>query len=98
MLYMVLNMIFLPLTGLVTLDEFIILFFSNDLDFIEVISRNMGSMAAFFGTYLLQVTFISNCIMLLDIPHFLYRTLKGTLKSFFIDSFEDDWFFDLGYY
>lgn len=98
MFFMALNMIFLPLTGLVTIDEFIELFVKNESNFIDIISKNMGSMAAFFLTYLLQVTFLSNMIQLLDLPHFMYKTIVGGFMSFSTDKWKDDWYFPLGYY
>ena len=95
---MALNMIFLPLTGLVTIDEFINLMVTSDLEFVNVISKNMGSMAAFYVTYLLQVTFLSNCIQLLDLPHFMYKSFVSNFMIFRTEKWTDDWFFPLGYF
>ena len=63
--YMTLNMIILPLTGLISFEE-ILLLAKNDkitiINLLEVVSSNVGNMASFFVTYIMQVTFISNCI------------------------------------
>jgi hypothetical protein len=58
--FMTMNMIFLPLTGLVSIKDFLSTI--ADKSFLDQISKNMGQMAAFFATYLMQTTFIFNCI------------------------------------
>jgi uncharacterized membrane protein (DUF485 family) len=62
LIFMSLNMIFLPLTGLVQIEEFLNIFVNIDISVIDTISKNIGEMAAFFTSYVMQVTFISNCI------------------------------------
>ena len=95
---MAINMVFLPLTGLISIEELIHYLASFDINIIDAISKNIGAMAAFFVSYVMQVTFLSNCIQLLDLPHFLVKTFKYYLRSFQMRPFKDDWFFDLGYY
>ena len=70
----------------------------TDFEFVNIISQNLGTMAAFFATYILQITFLSNCIQLLDIPHLIIRTMKGLCRNLLYENLQDDWFFNLGYY
>ena len=74
------------------------LFLKSDLEFVDVISQNLGSMAAFFATYILQITFLSNCIQLLDIPHLFMRTMMALFRNLLYENLQDSWFFSLGYY
>ena len=78
LVFMCLNMILLPLTGLVSYEE--ILVFARDENFdarkvLNAVSENMGNMASFFTLYLMQVTFLSNLIQMYDIPHLCYKSL-----------------------
>ena len=82
LIFMAINMVFLPLTGLVSIEELIKYFASFDFKIIDVISQNIGAMAAFFVSYVMQVTYISNCIQLIDLPHFIVKTSKFYLKHF----------------
>ena len=54
-IYMVLNMIILPLSGLISFEELLILFQAKaDLaDLIGTLAGNTGNMASFFVTYLM---------------------------------------------
>lgn len=78
---MAINMVFLPLTGLISIEELIKYLASFDLNIIDAISKNIGAMAAFFVSYVMQVTFISNCIQLLDLPHYIVKTFKMYLRK-----------------
>jgi len=96
--YMGLNMVLLPLTGLITIKEFMNLILEEEFNLISHIAGNLGNMASFFATYLMQVTFISNCIQMFDLPHFIVKNLKKFVARKQLKKFTDDWFFDLGYY
>ena len=78
LVFMLLNMVLLPMTGLVSYEE--ILFFIKDENFtpeniINAMSENLGNMVSFFVVYLMQVTFFSNMIQLYDIPHLLFKQM-----------------------
>lgn len=62
LIFMSLNMIFLPMTGLVSIKDFLDYFIGKEFDLIEEMSSHMGQMAAFFATYIMQTTFVFNCI------------------------------------
>lgn len=99
--YMTLNMIILPLTGLISFEEILLLAKSDKImivDILGVLSSNLGNMASFFVTYIMQVTFLSNCIQLFDIPHFLWKNMFSFLYWLKQKPYEDDWFYQLGYY
>jgi len=53
LIFMGINMVFLPLTGLITIDELLKYFASFDFKFIDAISKNIGAMAAFFVSYVM---------------------------------------------
>ena len=99
LILMHLNMIILPLTGLETYEQIIWLIkASTPTDLIAIISSNLGTMAAFIITYLVQLVFITNCIQMLDVPHFIIKgffTLTNWLRH---RPYSDDWSFQLGYY
>mmetsp|Transcript_17150 Transcript_17150/g.16369 ORF Transcript_17150/g.16369 Transcript_17150/m.16369 type:complete len:126 (+) Transcript_17150:1390-1767(+) len=81
--FMILNNIFLPMTGLITIKEFLDLTL-NSIEakkLFQEIAKNIGLMGAFFLKYLMQITFISNGVQLLDLPHFLVKTLKKWCRS-----------------
>ncbi len=58
----------------------------------------MGQMAAFFATYLMQTTFIFNCIQLLDLPHLVMYVIGKIVASIKLQKFKDFYPFQLGYY
>jgi hypothetical protein len=62
LIFMTINMIFLPLTGLISINDLLKVFLYSELDFVQQVSSHMGQMAAFFATYIMQTTFVSNCI------------------------------------
>lgn len=66
---MAINMVILPLTGLLTIQNLTDYIWKADLEVFETISKNIGQMAAFFAIYLMNTTFIFNCVHLLDLPH-----------------------------
>ena len=101
LVFMMLNMILLPMTGLVTYEE--LLTFARDSDFkieklLNKISLNMGNMASWFAVYLMQVTFLSNMIQLFDVPHLLYKSGMRLIAYIRQKHFIDDYYFQLGYY
>jgi len=57
------NMIILPLAGLITYEQIVNFIKEKKLDKIPVyIAANVGDTASFMATYLMQVVFITNCI------------------------------------
>lgn len=66
----------------------------------------MGSMGSFFIRYMMQVAFILNMLYLLDIPHFIVKTVRLWHHKYKyrlypdknMSAFKDTWFFDLGYF
>ena len=101
LVFMMLNMILLPLTGLVSYEELLVFIREENFEFdavINAVARNMGNMASFFSVYLMQVTFLSNLIQLYDVPHLMYKSLFRIVSYIQQKHFEDDFFFQLGYY
>lgn len=72
----------------------------------ESVAKDMGNMGSFFVRYLMQVAFILNMIYLLDIPHFIVKSVRmclhkrkyRLLKDKGTSTFKDTWYFDLGYF
>ena len=63
LLLMHINMLILPLTGLITYEQIISFIKENSFEqLLTFMSGNVGAMAAFMTSYLLQVVFITNCI------------------------------------
>ena len=58
----------------------------------------MGSTLAFFSSYTLSVTFVSNCIQWLDLPHLVISILKKFLAKVGNKPYVDTFVFDIGYY
>ena len=93
------NMIILPLTGLVTYEQLIYQYKrSPTFEFVTIISANLGTMAAFITTYLVQLVFITNCIQMLDVPHFIIKSFFTLVNWVRHRPYKDDWSFQLGYY
>jgi len=55
-------------------------------------------MAAFITTYLVQVIFITNCIQMLDVPHFIVKGFLTFVNWLRHRPYKDDWYFQIGYY
>lgn len=53
----------------------------------------MGQMAAFFATYIMQTTFVSNCIQLLDLPHLIISQFSKLVDRFKDREFKDKYAF-----
>jgi len=102
--FMVLNTIFLPLTGFLSIREFLSYLYdnlegSNDIsDVVNSVTFKLGIMGTFFLRFLCQVTFVSNGIQLLDIPHFFVKSIRKCCHKNKQTEFKDTWFFDLGYH
>lgn len=50
----------------------------------------------YFLRYLIQCTFLTNMMAILDIPHHLFMYMKKSFSKY-SDDLHDDWYFDLGY-
>ena len=57
------------------------------------IASNVGDLATFMLTYLMQVVFITNCIQMLDVPHFLWKGFFTLVNWIRYRPYKDDWFF-----
>lgn len=62
-------------------------------------SQNFLGTSEFFLKYIIQCSFITNVVALLDIPHHVYIWMKkvSSNRKQFKDEVVDDWYFDLGY-
>lgn len=99
LILMHLNMLILPLAGLITYEQIIEFIKQESFDnMLGSIAGNVGRMAAFITTYLVQVIFLTNCIQMLDVPHFLWKNFFAFLNWMRHRPYKDDWFFQLGYY
>ena len=97
--FMGLNMIILPLTGLISIQDFIDYGLTNEFRVINELAVRIGQMAAFFTTYMMQVTFLFNCIQVLDLGHlFISLIWSRFLKTIQGLEFRDEYPFDLGYW
>lgn len=99
LLFMTLNMILLPLTGLISIQDFIDYSISNELNFVNDLGLRMGQMAAFFTIYLIQVTFLFNLGQVLSTSHLISSLLWDRFIKFLKGiQFKDEYPFDLGYW
>ena len=88
------NMLILPLTGLITYEQIISFIKENSFEqLLTFMSGNVGAMAAFMMSYLLQVVFITNCIQMLDTPHFCYKYFFTLFNWVRHKPYKDDWLF-----
>lgn len=62
LILMHINMLILPLAGLITYEQIIQFIKNSEINLLKYISGNLGAMAAFITAYLVQVVFITNCI------------------------------------
>lgn len=67
--FMGLNMIFLPLTGMISIQDFIDYSVMNEFRVLNELGGRIGQMAAFFTIYVMQTTFLFNCVQVLDLSH-----------------------------
>lgn len=99
LIFMTINMIFLPLTGLISSQELVDLWLEeSEVSILKTMSQNIGQMAAFFATYIMQTTFIFNCVQLLDLPHLCIMGIQWASASVKGDLYKDQYPFQLGYY
>jgi hypothetical protein len=70
LIFMSLNMIALPLTGLVEISELMNYFVKTALNPVDL-SEKISETAAFFTNYVMQVSLLSNGMFLIDIVHLL---------------------------
>lgn len=102
---MMINTVFIPITQTTTILSFIYYITErniDDFDNIQVeLSEKFLKTSEFFLKYIVQCTFMTNIVQILDIPHFIYMKLKRLFMRSQIyeeDEIEDDWYFDLGYH
>ena len=94
LILMHINMLILPLAGLITYEQIIQFIKENAVGELFVnLSNNIGDMAAFMLTYLVQVIFITNCIQMLDVPHFIVKGFLTFVNWLRHRPYKDDWYF-----
>lgn len=83
-IFMSLNIIFIPLTNYITVKEFLNFFIDalKSQHFLELLSKDMGTMGSFFIRYVMQVAFILNMFYLLDIPHWLIKAIRQKIHAY----------------
>ena len=96
LIFMGLNMIALPLTGLVEISELINYFVKTGLNPVDL-SERIGTTAAYFTNYVMQVSLLSNGMFLIDGVHFFYIVFQQLKHLFFSGPLIDDFPFDIGY-
>lgn len=100
--FMMINTVFIPITQTATISSFLFYFTHKNLDTIQLeLSQNFLQTSEFFLKYIIQCTFMTNIIQILDLPHYLYMTMKKFLmrsRAYLEDEVEDDYYFDLGYH
>ena len=89
--------VFIPITGTETIQAFLKYSLTSN-EFMQQVAYQFLNTSEFFIAYLIQCTFLSNMIAILDIPHHAYLFWKRYTSPFSkIYEIEDDWYFDLGY-
>lgn len=99
------NILFLQLTAQTTIIAFIEYSFSEEINNLpEQFGKNLVNNNFFFLRYSMQITFLSNGVQLLDIPHHSIKFIKyifhllSQRKEVIKKKFIDDFAYDLGYY
>ena len=102
---MLMNIVFLQLTAQATVLSFLDYSLGNQFfDLPKALGKNLVNNNYFFLRFTIQLTFISNGIQLLDIPHHSIKILKYVIyrikqrKEIIKQPFVDDFAYDLGYY
>lgn len=99
--FMMVNTVFIPITQTATISSFLSYVTERDIDDFQIeLSEKFLKTSEFFLKYIIQCTFMTNIVQVLDIPHFLYirfKRLMSRSKAYEEDDVVDDWFFDLGY-
>jgi hypothetical protein len=105
--YMIINTLFIPITQTTTISSFLYLFAEKDIDDLQMeLSEKFLKTSEFFLKYIIQCTFMTNMVQILDVPHFLYLGIKRFLSrpkewetgEDGTGGVEDDWYFDIGYH
>ncbi|CDW80277.1 integral membrane protein [Stylonychia lemnae] len=101
-LFMMINTVFIPITQTTTILSFLYYLRDRDIDDLQIeLSEKFLKTSEFFLKYIIQCTFMTNIVQILDIPHFIYMKLKRLFmksRNYEQDEIEDDWYFDLGYH
>lgn len=102
----------LPITGVISIGGIVEKATKSPEVVMQIAQKNMLSTSTFFIRYVMTCTFMSSCIVILDIGHQLYRLLflGGISKGFRtqeeieedsltqkLSAYKDFWFFDIGY-
>ena len=75
LILMHMNMLILPLARLITYEQIIQLIREKSFSQLLIyITGNVGEMTSFITLYLVQTIFITNCIQMLDVPHFCWKS------------------------
>ena len=95
------NTVFIPITQTATISSFLTYVTEKQIDDFQIeMSEKFLKTSEFFLKYIIQCTFMTNMVQILDIPHFLYIKMKRFFFKSQIyeeDDVIDDWYFDLGY-
>ena len=102
---MIINMLFLNLTGLTTIKAFLWEVEKQELQtWPQFMAQKLLSNYSFFISYFIQLMFLSVGFWLLDIPHIIYRWFSKCChkakqaRREHKKPFVDDYTFDLGYH
>jgi Calcium-dependent channel, 7TM region, putative phosphate len=99
--FMLINMIFLPMLNITTIQNFFSYLTTQELETFQVqLATRSLITSEFYLKYLIQMTFLTNIIQILDIPHYIYMSVKRCFskKKYYEEELIDDWYFDLGYH
>ena len=103
-IFMLLNTLLIPITATGSLDEFYEQAKIQGIEHIpSMLSNNMMAQQNFFITLIIQLTFITNGLSLIDAPHQIYKWISRKIYNrnnshlLFVPPFEDDYEFDYGY-
>ena len=103
--FMIINMLFLNLTGLMTIKSLLWEVEKQDLQtWPQFMAQKALSNYSFFISYFIQLMFLSVGFWLLDIPHIIVRSIKecyhkaNQARKEHKQKFVDDYAFDLGYH
>ena len=104
-IFMLLNTLLIPITSTGSVEE---LYDQAKKEGIEkipsMLSNNMMAQQNFFITLIIQLTFITNGLSLIDAPHLIYTWFyksqyeRSNQHLLFVPPFQDDYEFDFGYH
>lgn len=111
--FLLINTVFLPITGITTMESFKDTLVSKGLlETHTIIIQNLVKSSTFFIRYVMSCTFLSSCFLIFDIGHTLYKLFflqqvcrrKKTLDEVQEENMrrnlavnKDRWYFDIGY-